>query len=71
MIKSSNGNLFGGFNATDWVSSGRYTMDNDCFLFSLKNTLGTPPTLIPAKIGNPNHVYGVSKHLLLLGLTTF
>jgi hypothetical protein len=38
VIKSTNGNIFGGFTSKDWSSNGSYTSDKDAFLFSIKNS---------------------------------
>lgn len=57
VIQSTNGNIFGGFAGIDWASTGQYRTDPDCFLFSLVNHAGNPPTQIPLKPGANNHIY--------------
>eukprot|EP01080_Neovahlkampfia_damariscottae_P005527 gene5527-9344_t len=38
VIKSENGNVFGGFNAIPWASTGNYRYHKDNFIFSLKTS---------------------------------
>eukprot|EP01080_Neovahlkampfia_damariscottae_P001397 gene1397-12017_t len=39
VIRSTNGNIFGGYTPCKWASSGSYAYDKDSFLFSLVNSL--------------------------------
>lgn len=44
VCKVSNGNIFGGFAANDWLSNSQYGNNPDCFMFSLVNNSGIPQT---------------------------
>jgi len=44
LIKSSNGNVFGGFTTANW-NSGSYATDSNAFLFSLINQFNDPVKL--------------------------
>jgi hypothetical protein len=44
IIKSANGDLFGGYTAVSWTSRGGFAYDNTAFLFTLINPNGIPPT---------------------------
>ena len=37
LVKSTNGNIFGGFTRAEWKSTGSFEQDNSAFLFSLVN----------------------------------
>ena len=43
LFKSDKNNIFGGYTSKSWTSRNGYCSDNDCFLFTLKNTQGTRP----------------------------
>lgn len=43
LFKSDKNNIFGGYTSKSWTSRDGYCSDNDCFLFTLKNTQGTKP----------------------------
>jgi len=49
LIKDVNGNVFGGYTAANWGSTGagKYIEDKSGFLFTLKNPHGIPPTKYP------------------------
>jgi hypothetical protein len=42
VIKSTNGNIFGGYNANNWASTGSYVYNGKCFLFSFINETKQP-----------------------------
>ncbi|EGG23548.1 hypothetical protein DFA_05681 [Cavenderia fasciculata] len=56
-IKTNDGNIFGGFNNQSWDSSDKYGGDMNCFIFSIVNKQGLPPTKYLPK-GDGQIVYG-------------
>jgi len=44
VCKTDNGNIFGGFAASDWHGDNHYENNPDCLLFSLVNSSGIPQT---------------------------
>ncbi|KAF2071297.1 hypothetical protein CYY_007386 [Polysphondylium violaceum] len=44
VIETTDGCVFGGYNSQSWNSKGFYYGDNKCFIFTLVNKHGTPPT---------------------------
>lgn len=56
VIKSTNGYIFGGYSPQSWTSVGAYTSDSKAFLFSLVNSKGYSPTLLPAMNGKGSYV---------------
>lgn len=61
IVQSKNGNIFGGYSAQSWTSTGQYTFDHRCFLFSLVNKLGKP-TKIDNYGTDKNSCYGYSTY---------
>ncbi|EGG19893.1 hypothetical protein DFA_06997 [Cavenderia fasciculata] len=55
LIKSSDGNVFGGYNSQDWDSNGQTCGDPKCFLFTIINKQGLKPTKYPAIDLPSNH----------------
>merc|ERR1712083_168381 len=56
IIESTNGNIFGGYTALPWSSSGQWAVDNKAFLFLLKSTSSSKPRVF--KVNNAtNSVY--------------
>jgi len=53
VIKSSNGNIFGGYANVPWSTNGSYQFDNKCFLFSAKSTSGSK--MIKLDNNGPHH----------------
>ena len=52
IIKSTNGNIFGGYTDQAWDSSGQYKTDPNAFLFSLINKYNKPTIM---KIKDPQY----------------
>ncbi|KAF2071299.1 hypothetical protein CYY_007388 [Polysphondylium violaceum] len=44
LIETTDGCVFGGYNSQSWNSSSCYNGDNKCFIFTLVNKHGIPPT---------------------------
>ena len=58
LFKSDKNNIFGGYTSKSWTSRNGYCSDNDCFLFTLKNTQGTRPNKFRIKdINNSTYDY--------------
>eukprot|EP01080_Neovahlkampfia_damariscottae_P003965 gene3965-7221_t len=62
VFKASNGYIFGGYNAKPWTSNSTYAIDYTSFLFSLTNSKGYNPTLVPHMPGKGNSCYGCSTY---------
>ena len=63
VVKSSNGNIFGGYTKADWFSSvGVYLLkyDDNAFLFSLVNSYNTP---VKMPVTNPNNAIAAADYL--------
>jgi len=57
VVKSTNGNVFGGYNPVSWSQNGQYSNDSKTFIFTLINTENVPPSklsLISGKNGAYN-----------------
>ncbi|EGG19891.1 hypothetical protein DFA_06995 [Cavenderia fasciculata] len=55
LIKSGDGNIFGGYNSQSWNSNGQYYGDGSCFLFTIINKQeGLASTKFPAHFGFQN-----------------
>jgi len=57
VVKSANGNIFGGYSPCKWASNGAYAYDQSSFLFSLVNSLGKPLKFVHSG-SNLNSIYG-------------
>ncbi|KAF2075550.1 hypothetical protein CYY_003136 [Polysphondylium violaceum] len=45
IIKTKDGDIFGGYNSTSWNSDGSFGGDDKCFIFTLFNKHNIPPTM--------------------------
>jgi len=52
VIKSTTGHLFGGYNADSWDSTSGWKTNPQCFIFTLTNPHGYPPTKFSYNHGN-------------------
>jgi len=57
VIKSSNGNIFGGYNANPWNTSGSYTISMENFLFSFKRAGDKKKKPVQCKSNSSNNSY--------------
>ena len=57
VIKSTTGHLFGGYNADSWDSSGQDKTNPQCFIFTLTNPHGFPPTKFFYKSGRSSYCH--------------
>lgn len=57
IIRSIQGNVFGGYTSCSWTSSGSYVQDPKAWLFSLKAADGGPPVKIPCTPTSSNSIY--------------
>ncbi|EGG20238.1 hypothetical protein DFA_07360 [Cavenderia fasciculata] len=64
LIKSSDGNVFGGYNSQSWNSDEEYSGDNKCFIFTIINKQGVEPTKYIPRQGNPVKII-LKKHVPL------
>ncbi|EFA79308.1 hypothetical protein PPL_07726 [Heterostelium album PN500] len=62
IIKSSCGNVFGGYNSQSWHSENKYYGDDKCFLFTLVNKHGVKPTKYIPNGANTNYVAGIDTY---------
>jgi hypothetical protein len=60
VIKSTNGNIFGGYNPVSWTSSNTYSVDSRAFLFSLVSAKGHSPVMFSSIVGKGSYCYGGS-----------
>ena len=62
VVKSSNGNIFGGYTKADWFSSVGYLLkyDDNAFLFSLVNSYNTT---VKMPVTNPNNAIVAADYL--------
>ncbi|EFA75352.1 hypothetical protein PPL_11429 [Heterostelium album PN500] len=58
VVKSSDGNVFGGYNSQSWNSNGAYCGDNKCFIYTMVNKNNIVPTKYAPIGNNTNIVYG-------------
>ncbi|KAF2068573.1 hypothetical protein CYY_010100 [Polysphondylium violaceum] len=56
VIVTTDGCIFGGYNSHSWNSNGYFYGDNRCFIFTLVNKHGIPPTKYLPKENNTNYV---------------
>jgi len=62
IIKTPNGNIFGGYTPCNWiVSTNGYLYDQNSFLFSLINTLGKPLKIVHSG-SNLNSIYSIANY---------
>eukprot|EP01125_Pyxidicula_operculata_P001768 TRINITY_DN11600_c0_g1_i1.p1 TRINITY_DN11600_c0_g1~~TRINITY_DN11600_c0_g1_i1.p1 ORF type:complete len:391 (-),score=52.83 TRINITY_DN11600_c0_g1_i1:107-1279(-) len=57
LIKTSEGNMFGGYTPIEWNSSGEDICDGDTFIFTLKNQHNVPPTKFVKREPNEQDFY--------------
>jgi hypothetical protein len=69
VIKSENGNIFGGFTALSWTSNGNYRHHIENFIFSLKTMEGNEAIRFKqtAPNGTTHSIYDNSGHLCTFG----
>ncbi|KAF2071298.1 hypothetical protein CYY_007387 [Polysphondylium violaceum] len=58
VIETTDGCVFGGYNSQSWNSGGYFYGDNKCFIFTLVNKHGIPPTKYIPKENEKNFVAG-------------
>jgi len=56
VLKTTNGNIFGGYVSQPWQSRNNWVSDTSAWLFTLKNSAGVGPTKIN-RSGNGNEMY--------------
>jgi len=62
VIKSDNGNVFGGYAPQPWAQNNIYTYDTKTFLFSLVNKNGKAPIKIANNTNNKHSTYGATAY---------
>lgn len=57
VVRTKDGNIFGGFTPIPWNSHAQYQTDDECqsFLFTIKNPHNHPPTKFPIRPENRRH----------------